>query len=583
MTDVFIVYDRDDLERVRPLVNALRKSGLSIWWDQDLPGGAKWLAHTHEVLAGSRCAVVVWSTKSAVPTAGFILEEATEAWKLGIQLPVRIDPVVPPFGFSGWQSFDLVDWRSSDRHPGFKKLRQAIKEMLDSTPPSSLAPPSPIQPPPTPPQTLGRQFRAWLPAAGLAAATLIIGLLIGIKFGPSGPTPTVPVGPTPVASANSPPPTASGAIPITPTTSTKPVEPSPPAVVEASGAISTTPTKPVGPSPTAAVESCAQQLKTAAAPGPVEPAPPPLQGPMAIAGGPVSLTYFHMAKDLVELAKPLGLSLQPMVTKGTLDNITRLAGRENAGVGFAQSDIEIYLEHAGNAILKSSVGKLRLIASLHNEEVHVLTRPNIKSLDDLKGKRIVVANDSQGSLVTATNLFRLTKIEPGKIDDGLDPYEAVCSVIQGTADAMFITTGRPAPLLTAIAKLSPPHSGQVRLMQIADKPHSVYEKATIPKGSYSWQTEDVQTVSVQALLIAYDFSSRGGDYHDKRCVEVAALGRILRDNIQTLQNGKDFHDKWKQVNPRHMVIGWKQDSCSAPSGLPTPPNAPKPAARAASK
>jgi hypothetical protein len=43
MSDIFISYSSEDRDRVLPLVNALEKTGWSVFWDRDIPTGRTWL------------------------------------------------------------------------------------------------------------------------------------------------------------------------------------------------------------------------------------------------------------------------------------------------------------------------------------------------------------------------------------------------------------------------------------------------------------------------------------------------------------------------------------------------------------
>ena len=39
MSDIFLSYSREDLQRVSPLVEALEGEGLSVWWDRKVARG----------------------------------------------------------------------------------------------------------------------------------------------------------------------------------------------------------------------------------------------------------------------------------------------------------------------------------------------------------------------------------------------------------------------------------------------------------------------------------------------------------------------------------------------------------------
>ncbi len=42
MSDVFVSYKAEDRRRVRLLVEALEADGYSVWWDEQIGGGARW-------------------------------------------------------------------------------------------------------------------------------------------------------------------------------------------------------------------------------------------------------------------------------------------------------------------------------------------------------------------------------------------------------------------------------------------------------------------------------------------------------------------------------------------------------------
>ena len=41
MSDVFISYSRDDKDHARALADVLSAQGWSVWWDQEILGGAR--------------------------------------------------------------------------------------------------------------------------------------------------------------------------------------------------------------------------------------------------------------------------------------------------------------------------------------------------------------------------------------------------------------------------------------------------------------------------------------------------------------------------------------------------------------
>jgi hypothetical protein len=103
--DIFISYAREDRAIAQRLAQALEQKGLTVWWDWDLIGGANYRAKIRDVIAEAKKAIVLWSRHSVV--SAFVIDEASEARKLGKLVPVSIDQSDPPFGFGDLHTITL--------------------------------------------------------------------------------------------------------------------------------------------------------------------------------------------------------------------------------------------------------------------------------------------------------------------------------------------------------------------------------------------------------------------------------------------------------------------------------------------
>ena len=134
MSDVFVSYKAEDRRRVRPLVDALRADGFSVWWDEQIGGGSAW-RHTLETeLGAARCVLVVWSKRSAGPRGDFVQDEAAHARQRHVYLPVTIDKVQLPLGFGETQAFSLVGWHGDTADPRYERVREGIRATIDGRP-----------------------------------------------------------------------------------------------------------------------------------------------------------------------------------------------------------------------------------------------------------------------------------------------------------------------------------------------------------------------------------------------------------------------------------------------------------------
>ncbi|MFZ1413014.1 MAG: toll/interleukin-1 receptor domain-containing protein [Defluviicoccus sp.] len=134
MSEVLVSYKREDEDRVALIVAALEATGLNVWWDRHIEGGARWRRNIAEQLEAARCVIVVWSAASVGPAAEFVHDEASRAKARGVLLPVAIDAVSPPLGFGEVQVLDLVGWRG-DVHDGrFEDVVAAARALIEGGP-----------------------------------------------------------------------------------------------------------------------------------------------------------------------------------------------------------------------------------------------------------------------------------------------------------------------------------------------------------------------------------------------------------------------------------------------------------------
>jgi TIR domain len=131
MSQMFISYKREDEARVSRLVKALEGTGRSVWWDRGLAGGQSWRSQIQNALDAAKCVIVVWTRESVGPAGDFVRDEAGQAKRRGVLVPVRLDKVDPPLGFGEIQVIDLTRWKGSSRDPFFQDLAAAVNAKLE--------------------------------------------------------------------------------------------------------------------------------------------------------------------------------------------------------------------------------------------------------------------------------------------------------------------------------------------------------------------------------------------------------------------------------------------------------------------
>lgn len=168
MPRVFLSYDREDVERARPVALALERGGHSVWWDRHIKGGSQFSKEIERALRECSAVVVLWSKRSV--DSSWVRDEAAAGRDTGRLVPVLIDGTEPPLGFRQYQAIDLSKSRGRQRQQRIEELLGAVASVAGTAPPRSAA----ARP--------ARPFAGRWVAAALAAAALVAALYAGSRY-----------------------------------------------------------------------------------------------------------------------------------------------------------------------------------------------------------------------------------------------------------------------------------------------------------------------------------------------------------------------------------------------------------------
>ncbi|MDN3713569.1 TAXI family TRAP transporter solute-binding subunit [Paracoccus cavernae] len=201
-----------------------------------------------------------------------------------------------------------------------------------------------------------------------------------------------------------------------------------------------------------------------------------------------------------------GLIATAVASNGSVGNINAINGGQMEA-GFTQSDVA-YWAQTGTGLWEGqpAVEKLRLIANLYPESIHLVARADagIESVADLKGKRVSLDEPGSGTLVDAKIILEGYGLSEADVKaEYLKPDQAADRMRDNAMDAFFFVGGYPAG---AIAELSSQHD--IKLVPIdgeaADKlreKYNFFAADSFPAGTYKGQDADVATISVGAQLV----------------------------------------------------------------------------------
>ena len=278
---------------------------------------------------------------------------------------------------------------------------------------------------------------------------------------------------------------------------------------------------------------------------------------LGILTGAKNSTYFQFGENINKIiTSTCDADVAVHETVGSIDNLRRLRKQPFVQLALVQHDVLSFIKvfKKDDKELQDWVDKYRYVFSLYPEEVHILTRKNsgISTIDQLSGKRVAIGLANSGTHLTATMLLNLVGVTIHPLE--LSPESAIEKLISTPAekselDAVFYVIGKPLELLTQADK----RYANLKLVSVANKEAlTFYQKATISRDDYGWVTEPIETVSVNAALISFDF-------REEQCTNVAMIARQISDNLEELK--RIGHKKWNEVNLQAPVAGWPRYDC----------------------
>lgn len=281
-------------------------------------------------------------------------------------------------------------------------------------------------------------------------------------------------------------------------------------------------------------------------------------GTVGIISGGVDGTYIRFAADLASVLDDADLRVIAIIGKGSLQNISDIMLVRGIDIGIVQSDALAFARR--NRLLPGVESQIQYITKLYDEEVHVLARAGIASVQDLAGQVVNVDVRGSGTAMTASLLFEGLGVRP---QFAFDPQDVALTKLRaGEIAAMVFVAGKPARLFASI----PPDSG-LSFLAIPATPAllETYLPTTLTANEYPsliGPGGSVETIAVGAVMAVYAWQP-GSDRHRKVARFIEAMTGKFDQFLRPPR-----HPKWREVNLAAQVPGWTRFD-------PNPPRVPR--------
>ena len=218
-------------------------------------------------------------------------------------------------------------------------------------------------------------------------------------------------------------------------------------------------------------------------------------------------TYYPVGGMIANaVSQPGKIIATAQASNGSLANVTAV-GSGQLEAGFSQSDVATWAYTGTGAFEgKPKITDLRLIATLYPEDIHLVVKKNsgIKSVADLKGKRVALDEPGSGTLVDARLVLAAYGVKESDIKpEYIKPNQAGDKLKDGSLDAFFFVGGAPAGAIAELAssgvgiQLVPLGGPQAQALLKTSPWFSVHH---IDAGTYK-DVPGVDTLAVSAQLV----------------------------------------------------------------------------------
>jgi TRAP transporter TAXI family solute receptor len=274
---------------------------------------------------------------------------------------------------------------------------------------------------------------------------------------------------------------------------------------------------------------------------------------VGVGGGQLSGTYMTFADELAQvLDDGDNLRVIPIVTPGAASNLDDLLYLNKVDIVMTQSDVfEYYRTQRKTPNLES---RIHYITRLPVSEMHVLARTDIKSIEDLRGKKVSFGPAGSASSLTGTIVFQRLGV---KVEQVLfDNPTALQKLKSGELAALVRVIGKPVGFFAQIPADSDLHLVPIPFSKVFADHYALGEFTSQEYPTLVPQGGKINTIAVPAVLAVFNWPKNTDRYR-----------RVQRFTEALFTKWDKFkephrHPKWRDVNLAATVPGWTRWSAA---------------------
>lgn len=263
--------------------------------------------------------------------------------------------------------------------------------------------------------------------------------------------------------------------------------------------------------------------------------------------GEITGSYYPRGKFICNLINSSSTKIRCSVesTDGSIYNINAIRNKE-FNFAFSQSDT-IYEAISGKN--KAESKKIRSVIAVYPELLTFIVnkKSKIKTIEDIREKRINIGNPLSGSEVTTLELLAAYKIKKSDLKQAswLKAEDTADALRDHRIDGYFFMVGHPAQNIKDAAQSLPISILPLKGKEVNDflKENEYFLKGFIPANVYEGIDKEVETFGVKAVIISHE---------DVSDTLVYNFVKILLENFDEF---KKSHMVYKNITKESLLKG----------------------------
>jgi uncharacterized protein len=261
------------------------------------------------------------------------------------------------------------------------------------------------------------------------------------------------------------------------------------------------------------------------------------------------LTYGAFAADLATVLNDGDeFRILPVQGHSAFQNVRDVRFLRGIDMGFVQSNVLGYYRR--NGLIPDISDKISYLFKVCNLEIHIITRSDITSVEQLRGKKVNVNQAGSGTQLTAMDLFSFLGIKVEEVN--MRQNDAFEKLKNGEIAATVALTGKPS---REIAKLKSKEGFRILPIPFDKRMLGDFAPTMLTHEDYPdliAADQTVETVASGTVMIAYNWPKNTDRYR--------RLDKFVKTFFPRLEEFRKppRHEKWNDTVLSTVLPGWKR-------------------------